>query len=170
MTHRVTIALLCATLALTGCARHPTQAASPAPAAASELSLCEAAGARLTKQSGARFRIHPSFVTGHTLETAAPTIAQRAFIEAFRRGAGVAYADTLALHISSANALPEDERSIYALSKPPSVRGDTGFVDIFYGEVVGPDATANLSFVRYVFYRGTDGIWQYVRRLLLYAT
>jgi len=106
------------------------------------------------------------------METAAPTIAQRAFIDAFRRGAGVAYADTNVLHISSASALlalPEDERSIYALSKPPSVRGDTGFVEIFYGEVVGPDASASLSVVRYVFYRGTDGIWQSVRRLLLYA-
>ena len=147
----------------------------PDPQASNDVELARATGrlVRNERVNSGGFVIYPTYLTQADTVPAALTQLDRrtmaVVLQAFRDGAQSRFADTAAWLLPTASTLPDSARVYFTLNSAPSIRGDSGIVNVFRGKLLTTETLAERQVTQYVFVR-RNGEWVFVRKALRYAT
>ena len=135
-------------------------------------SLVRSAGERIRIEHPSGFGIYPKFLTSSQHEVFTPNDSnQSVLVESFRAGAGAQYVDTVAVRDSALTALlPDSARYFYTLAGTPTVKRDSGTVEVFESVFVKLDTDVfQATIFRYMFVKDSAGTWRFRRRILRYG-
>ncbi|MFL5613521.1 MAG: hypothetical protein ACJ796_07675 [Gemmatimonadaceae bacterium] len=136
------------------------------------LEIAHAAGAQVRRERRS-FVVYPTFLDASanvpSLEAAQRARAEQ-LLDAFRRGAEAQYVDTMHYHHRAALAALRDSLlMIVTLTGEPTVDHDSAYVDVLSQLMRKEPAPVEFATYRY-FFTLRDGAWQFIRRILTYAT